>query len=250
MTGTRLFFIIVLIVGAALLFIVGGGALQPHEAPPEVQAGWGAWRARGCESCHTLYGQGGEFGPDLTHISAQRGEQYIREFMANPAAFHPGQRLMPISGLTQTETDNLIAFLNWVSTQGAAGIWPPNPILVSGDNPLLTSPTSEGDATAESLPQDAVASGESWFKRPPAICSTCHSLEPDVVIVGPSLAGIATTAGTRIEGVSAEQYIRDSILNPGDYVVEGFPDAMQRNFGEVLNSEQINDIIAFLLTLE
>ena len=53
-----------------------------------------------------------------------------------------------------------------------------------------------------------------------------------------------------MSGVNAEQYIRDSILNPGDYVVEGFPDAMQRNLGDRLTAEQLNDIIAFLLTLK
>jgi hypothetical protein len=49
--------------------------------------------------------------------------------------------------------------------------------------------------------------------------------------------------------MDAETYIRDSILHPGDYVVEGFPDAMQRNLGDTLTSDQLNDIIAFLMTL-
>ena len=39
-------------------------------------------------------------------------------------------------------------------------------------------------------------------------CITCHSLEPDVVIVGPSQAGLGTRAGTRVPGQSAEEYIR------------------------------------------
>jgi cytochrome c2 len=249
MKGTRLFLTICLVASAALLFIVGGGALQPHDISAEARAGWGVWRAQGCEGCHTIFGQGGAFAPDLTHSYSQRGEEYLREFMANPAAFFPEHRLMPISGLTQSETDNLIAFLEWVETQGAAGTWPPKPILVSGAESVDTG-TSIASNTGNTLPNDPVARGEYWFKRPPAICSTCHSLEPDVRIVGPSLAGIATTAQTRVPGMSAEQYIRDSILRPGDYVVEGFPDAMQRNFGEVLDAQQINDIIAFLMTLE
>jgi hypothetical protein len=45
--------------------------------------------------------------------------------------------------------------------------------------------------------------------------------------------------------MSAEQYLRDSIITPGDFVVPGFPDAIRRNFGDTLNGDQINDIIAF-----
>ncbi len=82
-------------------------------------------------------------------------------------------------------------------------------------------------------------------------CRICHSLEPGVVIVGPSLAGIATHAATRVPGLSAEEYLRQSILQPNAYVVEGFPsNQMPQNYAEVLTEEQIEDLIAFLLTLK
>ena len=51
-------------------------------------------------------------------------------------------------------------------------------------------------------------------------CATCHALEPDTVIIGPSLAGVATRAETRVPGLSADEYIQMYILRPGDYVVE------------------------------
>jgi nitric oxide reductase subunit C len=104
-----------------------------------------------------------------------------------------------------------------------------------------------GGSTGDT-PDDPVAAGRYWIARPPANCVTCHSLQPDVVLVGPSLAGVATRAAARVPGMSAEEYLRQSILDPGAYVVAGFPDAMARNLGEVLNSQQISEIIAFLLT--
>jgi len=247
MKGTRLFFTICLLVSIGLVAFVGTGALSTRAMPPEAAAGWEVWRNTGCEGCHTIYGQGGPYAPDLTHIYEQRGDVYLREFWANPGAFHPGQRIMPAFGLTKSETDNLFAFLKWVGEQDPAKAWPPRPIVVSGGNPF--PPESGSITTGGDVPDEPVARGQYWFSRPPAICSTCHSPEPGVVVVGPSLAGIATRAETRIPGLSAEQYLRDSILNPGDYVVEGFPDAMQRNLGDRLTAEQINDIIAFLLTL-
>ena len=45
-------------------------------------------------------------------------------------------------------------------------------------------------------------------------CVTCHSLKPGVTLVGPSHAGIAGRAGSMIEGLSAEEYLRESIINP------------------------------------
>jgi len=81
-------------------------------------------------------------------------------------------------------------------------------------------------------------------------CAQCHALVPDTIVIGPSLAGIATRAGTRIEGYTAEEYIEDSILHPKDYVVEGFTDTMPTNFGKDLTSEELNGVIAFLMTLK
>lgn len=74
-------------------------------------------------------------------------------------------------------------------------------------------------------------------------CVTCHSLNPGEVIVGPSLAGIASRAD--------EAYIRESILNPNAQVVEGFPaDTMPNVWGDELTEEQIDQLVAFLLTLK
>lgn len=82
-------------------------------------------------------------------------------------------------------------------------------------------------------------------------CRICHSLEPGVVQVGPSLDGVATRAAARVPGLTAEDYIRQSILDPDAYVVEGFPSGqMLQNFGDLLTEEDIENLIAFLLTLE
>jgi cytochrome c oxidase subunit 1 len=82
-------------------------------------------------------------------------------------------------------------------------------------------------------------------------CVTCHSLEPDVVLNGPSLAGLASRAGNTVDGQSAEEYITTSILNPNDHVVEGFdPGVMPASFADDLSEEQVRDLVAYLMTLE
>ncbi len=82
-------------------------------------------------------------------------------------------------------------------------------------------------------------------------CRVCHSLRPDQVLVGPSLDGVATRAQTRVPGLTAEEYLDQSIRHPDAYVVEGFPSGvMLDNYEELLTDEQIGNLVAFLLTLE
>jgi len=82
------------------------------------------------------------------------------------------------------------------------------------------------------------------------ICSNCHSTIPDSIIVGPSLAGVAERAASRVPGMDARTYILTSILKPREYIVEGFPDnLMPTNLGEILSPEEIDAVIAYLFTL-
>ncbi|MCB9434861.1 MAG: disulfide bond formation protein B [Ardenticatenaceae bacterium] len=82
-------------------------------------------------------------------------------------------------------------------------------------------------------------------------CVACHSLEPETVIVGPSMANIASQAAVRVPGQSAEAYLQQAIVNPDAHVVDGFTaGVMYQNYEEALTKEQINALVAFLLTLE
>lgn len=109
----------------------------------------------------------------------------------------------------------------------------------------------------EPTPVGNVENGEALFAKPtigannaPG-CITCHSLEADVVIVGPSQAGLATRAESRVPGQSAEDYIRASITDPNAFVVEGFAEGvMYQNYGTDLTAAEINDLVAFSLTLK
>ena len=79
-------------------------------------------------------------------------------------------------------------------------------------------------------------------------CITCHSLEPGVVLVGPSHSDIGTRAETAVEGMSAEDYLRQSIEEPNAHITEGYTEGvMYQNYGEELTNTQINDLVAFLL---
>jgi nitric oxide reductase subunit C len=82
-------------------------------------------------------------------------------------------------------------------------------------------------------------------------CNTCHSREEGVVLVGPSHAGVATRAATYVEGQSAEEYLRESIVSPNSHIVDGFvAGVMYQNYGEDLTEQEIDDLVAYLLTLD
>ena len=81
-------------------------------------------------------------------------------------------------------------------------------------------------------------------------CAGCHALEPDTIVIGPSLAGVGTRAETRMDGYDARAYIETSILNPGAYIVEGFNDVMPKNFGKDLTSADFDAVVAYLLSLK
>ena len=105
-----------------------------------------------------------------------------------------------------------------------------------------------GDGDAEDLDGEALFSQSVLEGQ--AGCSTCHSLTPDRVIVGPSLANIGAEAGDRVEGLDAEEYIRQSIVDPSAHVVEGFADdQMPSVWGDVLSDAQLTALVDYLLTL-
>jgi hypothetical protein len=56
-------------------------------------------------------------------------------------------------------------------------------------------------------------------------------------------------AATRIEGMSAEEYIHQSIVDPSAFVVPGFQDnIMPKTFGQQLSQTDIDNLIAYILT--
>jgi cytochrome c553 len=116
-----------------------------------------------------------------------------------------------------------------------------------------------GEAVPESSPSggdggDAKA-GEVLYAQQligtQAGCVTCHSLEPDVVMVGPSLSRVGSEAGSRVSGLSAEGYLRQSILEPNAHIAEGFAAGiMPESLAGELSEEQVSDLVAYMLTLK
>lgn len=80
-------------------------------------------------------------------------------------------------------------------------------------------------------------------------CSSCHALVKGAFGLGPVMTGISERAGTRVPGLTAEEYMRQSILEPKAYLVSGYRDIMYPQYSEHLNDQDIADLIAYLITL-
>lgn len=101
--------------------------------------------------------------------------------------------------------------------------------------------STEGpELLGEELFGDVVVGGK-------AGCTSCHSLEPGDDGIGPSLAGLGALAGGRLPGMSAAEYLREAIVDPDSYVVEGYdPGIMPKGWD--LSDSQIDSLVEYLLS--
>lgn len=63
------------------------GQLEAEEMPGDPDRGAEIYRSSGgCPACHIISGHGIGIGPELTHVGDQRGLDYLRESLTDPAA--------------------------------------------------------------------------------------------------------------------------------------------------------------------
>lgn len=131
-------------------------------------------------------------------------------------------------------------------------------VLAEGDDETVLYDASVTLAPAQRLvvtavdvpPPPGVADGRDLFTSRLAACDVCHSTEPGDDGVGPSLAGIGDRAGERVAGVDATGYLRQSILDPDAFVVDGFRSGQMLDvYEDRLAPEQVDALIEYLLSL-
>ena len=89
-------------------------------------------------------------------------------------------------------------------------------------------------------------------------CNSCHVTTGlplvDAAMLGPDQTNLGAIAGTRREGYTAEEYLREAILEPSAFIVEECPlgqclQVMPENYGELLTEEELDAVVAYLLSL-
>ena len=254
-----------------------GRLTNAQNITPEVTRGKDVWHKYNCINCHTLFGEGAYYAPDLTKITQHRGEPYLKAYMKDPSQFYDEKkhrRLMPRQNLSEQEIADLIRFLDWVSKVDNQG-WPPRPILVTGasipgtDRPVTpqaglgAGPASAPGGRPVAAGSSPIAQGEALFRSVTPSCTACHSIAPGVNMAGPTLAGIGARAKQVIgapdykgKAKDVESYIRESIVSPSAHLAAGAmysaggTSFMPNTYGKDLKPEQIDQLVAYLATLQ
>ncbi|MFN2195812.1 MAG: c-type cytochrome [Anaerolineales bacterium] len=121
---------------------------------------------------------------------------------------------------------------------------------------LLLAGCSSGEQSASNPQAGEVLFQELVINQAPG-CVTCHSLEPGVKLVGPSLANAAVLAEEALnsseytgKAATPAEFIRESIVDPDAYVPDGYiSGTMYPDYAEKLDDSQIDALVSYLLSL-
>jgi mono/diheme cytochrome c family protein len=183
-----------------------------------------------CGSCHTLAraGTGGTTGPSLdTSFQTALADGFDRdtvEGIVHKQILHPRRGSVMKPGIvTGEDAEDVAAYVGYAAAR-------------RGDD--------EGRLASAGLAQ--AKTGDQIFTA--AGCAGCHKFAPagSTGTIGPSLDDLKTAAGDREPGKSAEDYLRESLEEPGAFLAEGFPNAMP-SFKGRLTDQQIQALIDYLL---
>ena len=116
----------------------------------------------------------------------------------------------------------------------------PSPTTTQAPRPTATSaPAPIGDSSA----------GRNVFLT--SGCTGCHTIDgldgATTGVVGPNLTTVGNRAGSRVVGLSAEAYLRQSVQEPGAFVVPGFGNLMPPDLAS--GQQNVDNLVAFLLAL-
>ena len=140
------------------------------EITEEVNAGKKVWHKYDCIGCHTIFGNGSYFAPELAKITEKKPKDYLKRFLMDPKSVNPDAS-MPKFGITSEEADRLLTFLDWTSKVDTNG-WPPKPIL-AGAAGVAGRDLSEGQKLYQSH-----------------ACSACHMINGIGGTTGPELSRV------------------------------------------------------------
>jgi mono/diheme cytochrome c family protein len=208
-----------------------------------------------CSACHGAQDGAGPSFTGMAERAATReqgktAEQYIHESIVDPSAYVVDgfSDIMPkdfASKFSDQELNALVAYI--VADSGGGGQATPEatpePTQEAAPTEAPTTEAAPTEAPTEAAaPAGDPAAGAQLFATN---CSACHGAQNGA---GPSLTGMGERAATRIAGMTAADYIHQSIVDPGAYVVDGFANIMPKGFGDQFSAQEISDLIAYILT--
>ena len=124
-----------------------------------------------------------------------------------------------------------------------------NPPPTEAAPPTREVVTVEAPGTPTPIPDKLTDGAQIFVVRGCGGCHVIEGLTGAVGIIGPEMTGIASRAGTRVAGLSAEEYIRQSVEKPEEFVVEGYDNVMQP-LRDSIPDPEFEILVEYLLTLQ
>jgi cytochrome c551/c552 len=119
-------------------------------------------------------------------------------------------------------------------------------LILASVAPASATPTSSASTTGQ-IPTTAASPDRGRLLFAAKGCIGCHthrSIANARMQIGPDLTDLASRAGTRVPGLDARDYVRQSLREPGAYRVAGYSVRMPDLH---LSDEEIASLSAFLL---
>jgi nitric oxide reductase subunit C len=185
----------------------------------------------------------------------QAGEPEVEAFASEAAGFEKQEthhRLVPV-WLVVVYAIVIVWALIYILVEVVPFFKPMTPQNAPAVAPAVTVAPAVPQALTYSGSGNAV-NGEKLFASQG--CAACHSLKEGEKIIGPSLFHAGQAALGRIKDLTykgkartAQEYIRESIVEPNIYIVPGYSaGVMIQDFGKKLTAQDIDDLVAFLMT--
>ena len=101
-------------------------------------------------------------------------------------------------------------------------------------------------------PEELIAAGKTIFMSDRAQCLTCHSLGEDPKARCPNQEGVGERAATRKAGLSAAEFLVESVYDPNAFIAPGYPAKQMTPVNKppiALSHDEILAILSYLNTL-
>jgi len=72
------------------------------------------WEKNNCMGCHTIFGEGAYYAPELTKVLERRGANYVKAVLMSNTPWAPNGRKMVAYGMSEEEANDMVAFFEWI----------------------------------------------------------------------------------------------------------------------------------------
>ena len=79
------------------------------------------WEKNNCMGCHTIFGEGAYYAPELTKVIERRGDAYVKAVLMSEYPWQPNGRKMVAYGFSEQEAQDIVEFFKWAGNVNLYG---------------------------------------------------------------------------------------------------------------------------------